>query len=74
MKKTVCKLVYKGINNLVPPLYNNMFNLARYQETFAPQIWYLPGHQNIKANLVKMVWHIVWSNLLESTATLYQKC
>ena len=26
MKKTVCKLVYKGINNIGAPVYNDMFS------------------------------------------------
>ena len=28
MKKTTCKIVYRGINNLGPPIYDKLFNLA----------------------------------------------
>ena len=28
MKKTTCKIVYRGINNMGPPIYDKLFNLA----------------------------------------------
>ena len=30
MKKTVVKLVYKGLNDIGAPVYNNLFNYAVY--------------------------------------------
>ncbi len=58
MKKTVVKIVYKGLNNIGAPIYNNMFEYNVPNRELRSSDQYLANVPKTRPNLVNITWHI----------------
>ena len=59
IKKTTCKIVYYGINDVGPPVYNKLFNLicliGNYVHHTSLMLLYQNAEQNAEQSLVNSI-------------------